>query len=798
MRFVRTTVLFMLSIILADLLPAQGGSNVQFIGQVRTRGTNGYSQCWGYNAPNGKEYAIIGCNTGTQIVDITSDTLREVAFITGPTSGWREMKVYQHYAYVVTEGNGAGLQIIDLDSMKLVNTITNTQIPSGHTISIEGKFLYINGGRYKSGGIVVLDLNDPVNPKYVGEYQTQYVHDCVIYNDTIYAAAIYGQGLDIIDATNKADIKRVSLTNYPYSGTHNTDVTEDKKYVFTTDEINSNPNNNGNLLRIFDRTDVTNLKLVGTYVARPNTIVHNMHVKGRYGYLAHYSEGVRILDIKYPEIPVEVAHYDTYVGSVNNYVGAWGTFPYFTSNKVIISDISGGLYVIRFAGQNGSVRAARTIVTVLDSVTNLPISDVKVVLPGRFDTLMTDADGKVKFGAVTDTLTATFFKSTYSTGYSTVVRKLAMQFDTVIAVTVKMKQSPSGSLTVNVKNKVTAAPVRNLKVSILNTPVSGLTDVNGAFTVPALLGGNTFTVSVSQWGFLPGTFNVSIVGGTNNPLTIELQPNGVDNFELDLGWKVGSPKDSGATGIWQRAAAVAATVGSDTLQPAKDHSAVGTKHFVTGAASAPTDYVDYLTTLTSPAFDVSGLSDPSLLFWAYFNTRSASKDDTLYVYLTNDLGANWKLAASVSGKQPFWKQFRIDMKSVVAGTDQMQVRFVAKDGGVSSVFDAAVDDVEFGNNLQLSVEKEGELVPSEFALMQNYPNPFNPSTTIRYHVPVRGLVTVKVYDLLGKEAATLVNSEREAGVYSARFDGAGLSSGVYFYTMRAGTFLQTRKLLLTK
>ncbi|MCK9407521.1 MAG: choice-of-anchor B family protein [Bacteroidetes bacterium] len=798
MQFVRTTVLLLLSLVVFDMLYAQGGSNVQFIGQMRTRGTSGYSQIWGYTAPGGKEYAILGCFGGTQIVDITGDTLKEAAFIPGPNSGWREMKVYQHYAYIVTEGNGAGLQIIDLDSMKLVNTITNTQIPSGHTVSIEGKYLYVNGSRYKNGGIVVFDLTNPVSPVVVGEYQSEYVHDCVIKNDTIYAAAIYGEGLDIIDATNKADIKRVSVTNYPFSGTHNTDVTTDKKYVFTTDEINNNPDHNGNILRVWDRTDVTNLKLVGSYVARPHTIVHNIHVKGNYGYLAHYSEGVRILDIHYPEIPVEVAHYDTYIGSVNGYVGAWGTFPYFISNKVIISDISGGLFVMRFAGQDGSVKAARAIVTVLDSATNLPLSDVKVTLSGRLDTLLTDAAGNVKFGSLSDTLLVTFSKSTYSTGYGTRVQNIVMQYDTVISVTVYMSQMKSGSLTVKVINNAISAPVKDILLSVANTPVKGITDTVGEFSIPALLGGRTFSVIATQWGFLPETSFVTIIGGAKNTITMQLTPNGLDNFEVDLGWTVGSKSDSGNQGIWSRTVATAAVVGADTLQPSYDHTVNGNMLFVTGPSSSPTDYVTYRTTLTSPVFNTEFIPNPSILFWVYFNSRSAAKDDTLYVEVSSNKGGNWKQAAAISGKLPYWRQYRIDLSSLVSSSDQMMIRFVAKDGGASSVFDAAIDDIEFGDNLQLSIDREETTMPDAFVLQQNYPNPFNPSTTIRYSVPKAVFVSLRVYDLLGKEVNTLVHELKQAGRYSVSFNGEGLSSGVYFYKLQTGNVIQTKKLVLMK
>ncbi len=88
--------------------------------------------------------------------------------------------------------------------------------------------------------------------------------------------------------------------------------------------------------------------------------------------------------------------------------------------------------------------------------------------------------------------------------------------------------------------------------------------------------------------------------------------------------------------------------------------------------------------------------------------------------------------------------------------------------------------------------------PKSFQLMQNYPNPFNPSTIIRYELPAYSTVTLKLYDVLGKEVSTLVNGERSAGHYEVRFNAADLRSGVYFYTLRAGNFMQTKKMLLVK
>lgn len=93
---------------------------------------------------------------------------------------------------------------------------------------------------------------------------------------------------------------------------------------------------------------------------------------------------------------------------------------------------------------------------------------------------------------------------------------------------------------------------------------------------------------------------------------------------------------------------------------------------------------------------------------------------------------------------------------------------------------------------------EDTFVPKEFALMQNFPNPFNPSTKIIYQVPKQSLVSLTVYDILGKEVALLVHEEKAPGMYEASFNAAGLSSGIYFYKMQAGTFTSIKKLILMK
>ena len=96
------------------------------------------------------------------------------------------------------------------------------------------------------------------------------------------------------------------------------------------------------------------------------------------------------------------------------------------------------------------------------------------------------------------------------------------------------------------------------------------------------------------------------------------------------------------------------------------------------------------------------------------------------------------------------------------------------------------------------VSDEQEIIPTVYKLNQNYPNPFNPSTVISWQLPVSGQVSLKIYDILGNEVATLVNENKEAGYYEVQFDGSQLASGMYIYRLTAGNYISTKKMLMIK
>jgi hypothetical protein len=115
--------------------------------------------------------------------------------------------------------------------------------------------------------------------------------------------------------------------------------------------------------------------------------------------------------------------------------------------------------------------------------------------------------------------------------------------------------------------------------------------------------------------------------------------------------------------------------------------------------------------------------------------------------------------------------------------------FVARHGFLSAVQIPGTTDVPAQPNTAR---------PAAYSLRQNYPNPFNPSTTISYGLPKRSRVTLTVHDVLGQVVATLVDEDREPGLYHVRFDARGMASGMYFYRITAGDFVDSRKLIILK
>jgi choice-of-anchor B domain-containing protein len=319
-------------------------TNIELISNLDEHHSAGYNDIWGYVDPLGTEYALLGVRSGSSIIDLSDPANPvEVAFIPGPQSIWRDIKVYGQYAYTITEqtGSGQGLQIIDLsdlpNSATLVNTI-DTWFVKAHNIFIDNGFAYVIGTE-GGGGMHILDLSDPVNPTRTAYYTgSDYIHDVYVWNDTVIACA--EDTYDLVDVSDKSNPEWISSSiALPGIYAHSGWMTEDKRYFFGTEEFNSVD------ITVWDLQDRTAWDLVvPSWETNSGATVHNLFIKENFAHISYYSDGYVVLDISNPEAPLLAGEYTT--------SSQWGCYPYLPSGITICSDMNNGLYVFQFTPEN--------------------------------------------------------------------------------------------------------------------------------------------------------------------------------------------------------------------------------------------------------------------------------------------------------------------------------------------------------------------------------------------------------------------------------------------------------------
>lgn len=200
----------------------------------------------------------------------------------------------------------------------------------------------------------------------------------------------------------------------------------------------------------------------------------------------------------------------------------------------------------------------------------------------------------------------------------------------------------------------------------------------------------------------------------------------------------------------------------------------GTDHGVFLSTNNGTSWIAVNTGLTSDSVNVlvvslSGAGGKNL----FAGTRGG-------VFLLSDSGTSWGAVNTGGLTNINILALAVSGTNLIAGTDG------------SGVWTRPLSEMITG------VADNRNRIPTEFALNQNYPNPFNPSTVISYQLPVNSFVALKVYDVLGREMEVLVNERQSVGSHSAIFNASNLSGGVYFYRLQAGSYSETKKLMLLK
>jgi choice-of-anchor B domain-containing protein len=333
---------------------------------------------WGWtDSTTGKEYVLMGLNNGTGFIDI-SDPLNPIYLGKLPTatfnSPWRDIKVYNDYAFIVSEANNHGMQVFDLTKLRNVtnppqtfSSDTNyTGFGHSHNIIINeaAGFAYAVGTNIFDGGPHFIDIQNPLNPIAAGGYSNDgETHDAqvITYNgpDTDYVGkeifvGSNGNKVVIVDVTDKENPRNISTLSYPDVGfTHQGWFTEDHRYFIVGDESDETMLGIRTRTIILDFTDLDNPIFKAAYLGPTRAIDHNGYVKGTLFYLANYTAGVRFIDISAIDNNGlnEVGFFDTYPENNSaNFNGVWSVYPYFESGNIAISDIDRGLFIVRKTG----------------------------------------------------------------------------------------------------------------------------------------------------------------------------------------------------------------------------------------------------------------------------------------------------------------------------------------------------------------------------------------------------------------------------------------------------------------
>lgn len=369
------------------LRPCVGGmaggfacDGIELVSQVdvASLGVTWAADVWGWiDADSGRAFALLAGDLGTAFVEVTHPYCPQVVgFLpsaAGP-SGVRDVKVHADHAFVVAEAQNHGMQVFDLRQLLEVTeppvTFEATAYHAGfgraHNLAIDTDSGFAFGVAIGEcgQGLYMMDIADPLEPTFVGCHLPpgQHIHDaqCLVYGgpdvehqgrEICLDANGYSGSISVIDVTDKAAIEELSITPYPNAQyTHQGWLTEDESYFLSNDELDELNLGNPTRTFIWDVRDLDTPLLIGTFEHEQASSDHNLLIAGQYAYLANYSAGMRVLDLSAVAAGTvtPAAWFDTYpMNDDSGFEGAFTAYPWFPDGLVAVSDIQGGLFMLR-------------------------------------------------------------------------------------------------------------------------------------------------------------------------------------------------------------------------------------------------------------------------------------------------------------------------------------------------------------------------------------------------------------------------------------------------------------------
>jgi len=779
-------------LVLAGIISGQflSAQNLQLRSNL-SYGSTALANIGGYTDTLDNEYALVGTEEGLDIVDVTDPDNPAIVFsVPGPTNTWREVKTYRKYAYVTTEGGG-GLTVVDLSLLPAnisYQQYTGDGIISGQLSSIHALhcdtamgFLYLYGSNIGQGHTLFLDLRDPWNPVYAGEYifpgggNDSYVHDGYVENDTMYEGHIYPGFFAVVDVTNKANPLLLATQTTPTAFTHNTWLSDDHKTLFTTDE------NNYSFLGAFDISDLSNIREISRFQTAAGTgaVVHNTHILNDYAVTSWYKEGVVITDVSRPANPIEVGKYDTYAqGSGTGQVGCWGVYPYLPSGTVVASDMVNGLYVLTPT----YIRGCYLEGTVIDSITAVIIPGASVQIIGASANRVTNSAGEYMTGLAT---AGTYDVEVSKPGYVTkTIIGVSLANGILTILDIELSPIPTFTITGTILDSLSGMPIENAFVQIENNDFefNAMTDVSGQFTINGIISGSYEVIS-GKWGHVTKCMTQNFSSAT--PIQMELLVGYYDDFTFEYNWTVsGSSANS-----WERGIPIGSfDGGANIINPDVDASGdCSNKCYVTDNGTGPYNNHDVdngNTVLTSPIFDASIYVSPSVEYdrWFVNSGGSGTPNDSMNIYLSN--GTDMVLIETVtlaSAGVSSWYGSNYLISSFLTSTSTMQLIVDVNDENLGHILEGGLDHFRISGLLNVGT---GGLLTSHLSQLKSYPNPFNSTTVLRFdNLEASVLNKVELFDALGRVLESHLIANKTSGEIVV---GKELSSGIYFARILSG------------
>jgi choice-of-anchor B domain-containing protein len=772
-------------------------TNLSLLGHLPYGNNITCSNLTGYTDSLGREYALVGNSEGLSIVAIDTPTNpRELFLVPGATGNsgfWREVREYKGYAYVTTEQN-SGIVVVNLkylpDSIAY-HTINPNGMSTSHTIFIdENGIAYVNG---TDKGLLFLNLNtNPWNPTYLGKYTNNYVHDCFARNDTMWAACINDGIVKVIDVRNKANtdaaINNITEWATPLNFAHNTWLSDDNKYLFTTDE---KPNSTLTCYQVDDLANVTETDKTQVDPGT-NTVIHNTYFLNNYCITSYYTYGITIHDVTRKNNLVETGNFDSSPGfSGDGFNGAWGVWPYLPSGNIIISDIETGLWIVKPTYK----RAAYLEGIVKDSICQTFLTGVKIEILGSSVTDYTAFLGKYSTGTVdSGTYTIRFSKNGYLTQD---VPNVNLKNGILTTINVNLLPVSTSRLVIKTVDATSGNLLPNTKVLIQDnngvTFEEITTDNNGQYGYCDFVQGS-YNFYGGKWGRI--TTRVSqTVSNTSDTVIIATLPGYYDDFIMNYGWNVNS---TASKGTWVKGEPIG-TDYNGTNDCNTDNDVTGDFGFDcyvtgnTGGGAGDDDLDNGYTILSSPAFDLTGYPDPYISYQRWFfndGGQGAAPNDSLQVWLYNGVDSVLIDMTNADSTQSTWVYRNIRISNYLFTTANMQVRFKTADTNPGHLVEAAVDLFQVIDSGATAISS----INTNDVSLRAFPNPFGNQVFIQTNNVIGSNAIVEITNALGQT----VFAEKTNGDSSIIRVTPNLSAGIYILKLlQNNNTLKTIKLICT-